>query len=71
DADLGLRLARRGYVTELIPTTTFEEANCRPWPWVRQRSRWLKGYLITWAVHMQRPRALLEDLGLRRFIGVQ
>ena len=71
DADLGLRLARRGYVTELIPTTTFEEANCRPWPWVRQRSRWLKGYLITWAVHMRRPSALLQDLGLRRFIGVQ
>ncbi|MFG6591535.1 glycosyltransferase [Sulfitobacter sp. 1A12157] len=71
DADLGLRLARRGYVTELMRTTTYEEANCRPWPWVRQRSRWLKGYLITWAVHMQRPRALLNDLGLRRFIGVQ
>ncbi|MFG6582435.1 glycosyltransferase family 2 protein [Sulfitobacter sp. 1A12779] len=71
DADLGLRLARRGYVTELMRTTTYEEANCRPWPWVRQRSRWLKGYLITWAVHMQSPRALLKDLGPLRFIGVQ
>jgi len=71
DADLGLRLARRGYVTELMPTTTYEEANCRPWPWVRQRSRWLKGYLITWAVHMRRPRALLSDLGPLRFLGVQ
>ena len=71
DADLGLRLARHGYVTELLPTTTYEEANCRPWLWVRQRSRWLKGYLITWSVHMRRPRALMKDLGLLRFLGVQ
>jgi cellulose synthase/poly-beta-1,6-N-acetylglucosamine synthase-like glycosyltransferase len=71
DADLGIRLARHGYVTELIPTVTFEEANCRAWPWVKQRSRWLKGFLITWLVHMRAPRALLRDLGLIRFLGVQ
>lgn len=71
DADLGVRLARRGYVTELIPTVTFEEANCRAWPWVKQRSRWLKGFLITWLVHMRNPRALLRDLGFIRFLGVQ
>ncbi|KIN71777.1 Glycosyl transferase [Sulfitobacter guttiformis KCTC 32187] len=71
DADLGIRLARHGYVTELIPTVTFEEANCRAWPWVKQRSRWLKGFLITWLVHMQSPRALLRDLGWLRFLGVQ
>ncbi|WP_299373585.1 glycosyltransferase [uncultured Tateyamaria sp.] len=71
DADLGVRLARRGYRTELIPTATFEEANCRAWPWVKQRSRWLKGYLITYCVHMRNPRALLHDLGWKRFIGFQ
>lgn len=71
DADLGIRLARHGYVTELIPTVTFEEANCRAWPWVKQRSRWLKGYLITWMVHMRNPAALLRDLGLMRFVGLQ
>ncbi len=71
DADLGIRLARRGYVTELIATVTYEEANCRVWPWIKQRSRWLKGFLITWLVHMRSPRALLRDLGLMRFLGVQ
>jgi len=71
DADLGIRLARKGYVTELIPTVTLEEANCRAWPWVKQRSRWLKGFLITWMVHMRAPGALLRDLGLIRFLGVQ
>ncbi|MEL6452535.1 MAG: glycosyltransferase [Pseudomonadota bacterium] len=71
DADLGIRLARNGYVTQLIPTVTFEEANCRAWPWVKQRSRWLKGYVITYCVHMRRPAALLRDLGWVRFIGIQ
>ncbi len=71
DADLGVRLARQGYVTELLPTVTYEEANCRAWPWVRQRSRWLKGFLITWCVHMRHPRQLLRDLGWKRFLGVQ
>ncbi|MEL6690311.1 MAG: glycosyltransferase family 2 protein [Pseudomonadota bacterium] len=71
DADLGLRLTRRGYRTELVDTTTYEEANCRAWPWVRQRSRWLKGYAVTYAVHMRNPRALWRDLGPWGFLGVQ
>ncbi|MBE9637850.1 glycosyltransferase [Salipiger pacificus] len=71
DADLGLRLARFGYRTALLPLVTREEANCHPWPWIRQRSRWLKGYLITWIVHMRQPRRLFRDLGAWRFFGVQ
>ena len=71
DADLGVRLARQGYVTELLPTVTYEEANCRLWPWIRQRSRWLKGFLITWCVHMRHPAQLKADLGWVRFWGVQ
>ena len=71
DADLGLRLARHGFRTEMIAIATQEEANARLWPWVRQRSRWLKGYAITWAVHMRDPVALWRDLGPRAFWGVQ
>lgn len=71
DADLGVRLARRGYRTELIDTVTMEEANARAWPWVRQRSRWLKGYAMTYAVHMARPMQLLRDVGAWRFVGLQ
>ncbi|WP_436397753.1 glycosyltransferase family 2 protein [Roseobacter sp. S98] len=71
DADLGLRLARHGYVTELLPTVTHEEATSRAWPWVRQRSRWLKGFLITYCVHMRNPGQLWRDLGTARFLGVQ
>jgi glycosyltransferase XagB len=71
DADLGFRLARHGMRTEMITTTTSEEACCHPLPWVRQRSRWLKGYMVTYLVHMRRPRLLLRQLGLWRFIGYQ
>ncbi|WP_240705154.1 glycosyltransferase family 2 protein [Pacificoceanicola onchidii] len=71
DADLGFRLARMGFVTELIPTATREEANNRFWPWIKQRSRWLKGYGITWWVHTRRPRKLWQELGAKRFAGMQ
>jgi cellulose synthase/poly-beta-1,6-N-acetylglucosamine synthase-like glycosyltransferase len=70
DADLGILLARRGYVTEILPTVTQEEANNRLWPWIRQRSRWLKGYALTWWVHARRPSALIRDLGFARALGV-
>jgi cellulose synthase/poly-beta-1,6-N-acetylglucosamine synthase-like glycosyltransferase len=69
DADLGIRLVRHGYRTEIIDSVTREEANCRPWPWVRQRSRWIKGYMMTWRVHMRRPRVLWRALGARGFIA--
>ncbi len=71
DADLGIRLARHGYRTELIATVTHEEANCRTLPWVRQRSRWLKGYAMTWGVHMRNPVLLWRQLGAWRFFGFQ
>ncbi len=71
DADLGFRLARHGYRTEMIATTTHEEAACHPRAWVRQRSRWLKGYMVTYLVHMRRPGALLRGLGPWRFLGFQ
>ncbi|PCD77109.1 glycosyltransferase family 2 protein [Pseudothioclava arenosa] len=71
DADLGIRLARHGLRTELVDTVTHEEANCRTLPWIKQRSRWLKGYAMTWAVHMRNPARLWRELGPKRFFGVQ
>jgi cellulose synthase/poly-beta-1,6-N-acetylglucosamine synthase-like glycosyltransferase len=71
DADLGIRLFRHGYRTELIETTTFEEANCRSFPWIKQRSRWIKGYMMTWLTHMRDPRMLWCQLGAWQFIGFQ
>ena len=71
DADLGMRLARHGLRTELIDTVTGEEACCRAWPWVKQRSRWIKGYMMTWMVHMRDPVLLWRQLGAWQFLGFQ
>jgi cellulose synthase/poly-beta-1,6-N-acetylglucosamine synthase-like glycosyltransferase len=71
DADLGVRLFRRGYRTGIVDSTTYEEANSDAWNWVRQRSRWVKGYMQTWLVHMRHPLSLLRALGPRGFISFQ
>lgn len=69
DADLGIRLAKKGYRVGVIDSTTFEEANCAVGNWIRQRSRWLKGYMQTWLVHMRDPVALRRVLGPRGFLA--
>ncbi len=71
DADLGMRLARFGYRCEMVDSTTWEEANKVPVGWVKQRSRWIKGFIITWLTQMRHPRKLLNDLGFIGFIGLQ
>jgi cellulose synthase/poly-beta-1,6-N-acetylglucosamine synthase-like glycosyltransferase len=71
DCDLGVRLGRAGLRVAMLDSTTWEEAVPRPRPWVRQRSRWVKGYLQTYLVHMRRPLRLLRDLGVRGFIDFQ
>lgn len=71
DADLGVRLARAGYHCATIDSCTYEEAPNRAGSWLKQRTRWQKGWLQTWFVHMRRPLVLLRDLGLWRWIGFQ
>ncbi len=71
DADLGIRLHRAGYRTEVMDSTTYEEANSEFVNWVRQRSRWVKGYLQTWIVHMRHPVSLYRQLGFRGFWSFQ
>jgi cellulose synthase/poly-beta-1,6-N-acetylglucosamine synthase-like glycosyltransferase len=71
DADLGLRLARAGFKTRLIPSVTGEEANSHTWRWIRQRSRWIKGYMVTYWTHMRHPLRCVRDLGVWPFLGFQ
>jgi len=63
DADLGIRLARLGYRSGVIDSTTYEEAPATTWRWLRQRSRWFKGWMQTFLVHMRDPYRLLRELG--------
>ncbi len=69
DADLGIRLHRAGYRTALIDSTTLEEATSTVSSWVRQRSRWVKGHLQTWLVHMRHPVELYRETGMAGFIS--
>lgn len=64
DADLGVRLARAGYRMGDLPSETREEAPLTARAWLKQRSRWLKGYIQTIATHSRRPLALLREAGI-------
>lgn len=71
DADLGIRLARAGLQTGVIQSTTYEEAPARLPAWIKQRTRWFKGYLQTWAVHMRNPFKLWRELKPGGFLVFQ
>lgn len=71
DADLGIRLARLGYKVKVVQSTTWEEAPPTRGIWLGQRTRWLKGWVQTYLVHMRHPLSLWRDLGTFRFLGFQ
>lgn len=66
DADLGIRASALGYTVGVVNSTTYEEANNHYGNFVRQRSRWIKGYLQTMLVHSRRPRALVREAGVKQ-----
>lgn len=71
DADLGIRLFKQNHFTAVIASRTWEEAPVRLGTWIKQRSRWIKGYMQTWLVHMRNPFRLYRELGLKGFLGFQ
>ena len=71
DADLGFRLYAHGFRSGILMSTTYEEAAGRFRDWLPQRTRWMKGWMQTYMVHMRRPFTLLRQLGLWKFIGFQ
>jgi len=71
DCDLGVRLVQKGYHVGVLNSTTFEEANNSIPNWIRQRSRWLKGYMQSYLVHMRSPIVFYRKLGHVGFWGFQ
>ncbi|PIP02564.1 MAG: glycosyltransferase, partial [Zetaproteobacteria bacterium CG23_combo_of_CG06-09_8_20_14_all_54_7] len=71
DCDLGVRLTQAGHRVGVMNSTTFEEANNSIPNWIRQRSRWLKGYMQSYLVHMRTPIKLYGELGHVGFWGFQ
>lgn len=64
DCDLGVRIFQRGARTAIIDSVTLEEANGHTRNWLRQRSRWIKGYMQTYLVHMRHPVSFLRENGI-------
>lgn len=64
DADLGLRAAVEGFRVGVIDSDTDEEACAEVRPWIRQRTRWIKGYMQTALVHARSPRRLVRQVGI-------
>ena len=71
DADLGMRLYRHGYICRMLNSETREEAPCHLKAWMYQRTRWMKGWMQTYFVHMRHPFRLWRELGTGRFLGFQ
>src|SRR6185437_2006582 len=69
DADLGIRIGQKGYRVGVVDSTTFEEASCRAGQWLRQRSRWMKGYMQTLLVHTRRPLQFVRSAGALGLLG--
>ena len=63
DADLGMRLFKAGYKTAIIDSVTLEEANSKWGNWLRQRSRWIKGYMQTYLVHTRKSAKFAKEHG--------
>jgi len=63
DCELGMHLHAMGNRTGILDSTTWEEATARLGPWIRQRSRWAKGYMQTFLVLMRHPFRTAERLG--------
>ena len=66
-----MRLAAYGFRTVMLDSYTLEEAPNTVLAWIRQRSRWIKGYMQTWLVHMRHPLILYRKLGATAFWGFQ
>jgi cellulose synthase/poly-beta-1,6-N-acetylglucosamine synthase-like glycosyltransferase len=71
DADLAVRLRRAGYRTEMIGFSTREAAPRDLATWLPQRTRWFKGWLLTWLVHMRDPLLLWREIGPGSFVVYQ
>ncbi len=69
DADLGIRLAFADFKTEVIDSLTQEESPVSIKSWMSQRSRWIKGYIQTYFVHMKNPIDTYRNLGAKKFFG--
>ncbi len=61
DAELGMRLACYGFYATTLNIETKEEAPYTLGPWLKQRSRWIKGYLITSMIYLRHYKKIIKN----------
>ena len=71
DADLGYRMAAFGYRAEYVNSITMEECPAEIIPWIKQRTRWIKGFMQTYIVHMKNAKKLIAEAGIKGFLSLQ
>jgi cellulose synthase/poly-beta-1,6-N-acetylglucosamine synthase-like glycosyltransferase len=70
DADLGIRSYAEGYRVGVLNSTTYEESNAKVGSFIKQRSRWIKGYMQTWVVYSRHPIQLIKAMGLKGWLSL-
>lgn len=69
DADIGVRIALLGWEVAMINSCTMEEAPIDTITWVKQRTRWFKGHMQTFLVHLRQPANTYRKLGAKSFLN--
>ncbi len=70
DCDIGIRLRRNGYRTSILDSMSKEEATSDINSWIKQRTRWMKGFIQTSIVNLREPIRTKNELGgWKNFIG--
>ncbi len=69
DADLGVRAAAEGWRIAIIRSFTAEEASSKAKQFVKQRSRWIKGYQQSALVRLRHPIELARTVGFRGLLS--
>lgn len=71
DADLAVKIARRGWSVRLLDSVTAERADSQLGRWLRERTESLRDGNRAWLAADRTPLRLWRDLGPGRFIGFQ
>lgn len=63
DCEIGMRLYRRGYRSSVFDSVSYEEAASSIDSWIKQRTRWMKGFIQTTIVHLRYPCLTKREMG--------
>lgn len=67
DCDLGVRLSRLNKKTITLNSITKEKAIDSVRIWIKQRTRWQLGFIVTFFTHSKNPIRTVKDMGLYKY----